>query len=164
MADTREPIHTGGCQCGVVRYALYAEPTGASICHCRMCQKAFGSYFAPLAGVPPEHFEVTRGEIAIVRSSDQVERGFCRQCGTPLTFHYVGRPRISVSLGSLDEPQKIPPVEQFGIEGRMPWFGTLAALPGEKSTEEDEPALAAKIAASNHQHPDHDTSVWPPHK
>ncbi len=27
MTDTRMPVHTGGCQCGAVRYALYAEPT-----------------------------------------------------------------------------------------------------------------------------------------
>ena len=43
---------TGGCQCGAVRYALKSEPTDSSICHCRMCQKAFGNYFAPLTGVP----------------------------------------------------------------------------------------------------------------
>ena len=42
---------TGGCQCGAVRYALHEEPTGAHICHCRMCKKAFGSFFVPLVGV-----------------------------------------------------------------------------------------------------------------
>jgi hypothetical protein len=159
MADVRI---TGGCQCGAIRYALLAEPMGASICHCRMCQKAFGSYFAPLAGVPTDKFELTRGTLATFMSSDQVERGFCRDCGTPLTFHYVGRPRISVSLGSLDEPEKIRPVEQFGIESRVSWFGALAALPGEIATEDEDPALAAKISATNHQHPDHDTTSWPP--
>jgi hypothetical protein len=154
---------TGGCQCGAVRYALHAEPTGASICHCRMCQKAFGSYFAPLAGVKRADFEVTRGEIAYFRSSDEVERGFCRDCGTPLIFHYVGSERrISVSLGSLDDPAPIRPMEQYGIESRMPWFSELPALPGDKTTEEDDPSMAAAIAASSHQHPDHDTSVWPP--
>jgi hypothetical protein len=153
---------TGGCQCGAVRYALHAEPTGASICHCRMCQKAFGSFFAPLTGVPPDKFELTRGEMSIFRSSDQTERGFCQKCGTPLTFHYVGKPRISVSIGSLDEPEKFQPVEQFGIESRLSWFGALAALPGDKTTEEDEPELADRISRSNHQHPDHDTAAWPP--
>jgi hypothetical protein len=153
---------TGGCQCGAVRYALHEEPTGAHICHCRMCQKAFGSFFAPLAGVPVTAFEITRGELSIFKSSDQTERGFCKNCGTPLTFHYVDSPRIAIALGSLDEPEKVEPKIEYGIEGKLPWFGRLAALPGDKTTEEDNPELAAKIAASNHQHPDHDTAVWPP--
>lgn len=41
------PPLTGGCQCGAVRFAC--DHLGrASICHCRMCQKAFGGYFGPL--------------------------------------------------------------------------------------------------------------------
>ena len=46
MTNATNPVMTGGCQCGAVRYALMSEPTHASICHCRMCQKAFGNYFA----------------------------------------------------------------------------------------------------------------------
>jgi hypothetical protein len=152
---------SGGCQCGAVRYALHEEPGDPHICHCRMCQKAFGSFFAPLTGVPREKFELTRGELATFMSSDQAERGFCRDCGTPLTFRYLHSPRIAVSIGSLDEPEKIPPANQYGIEGRLSWFAGLAKLPGEKSTEDDNPDLAGRIAASNHQHPDHDTAEWP---
>lgn len=152
---------TGGCQCGAVRYALHAAPTDPSICHCRMCQKAFGSFFAPLASVPIDEFELTRGVLATFRSSEPTERGFCRDCGTPLTFRYVDRPRISVAMGSLDEPEKIRPERQYGPEGRMSWFATLVALPGEATTEEEEPQLARAIAATNHQHPDHDRAVWP---
>jgi hypothetical protein len=126
-----------------------------------MCQKAFGSFFAPLTGVPPDKFEITRGSLSIFRSSEQAERGFCKNCGTPLTFHYVGRPRISVSIGSLDEPEGFQPRKQYGIEGKLSWFGTLPDLPGDITTEDDEPGLAGKIAASNHQHPDHDTARWP---
>ena len=48
---------TGGCQCGAVRYALLEQPDNPHICHCRMCQKAFGSFFAPLTGVPLDKFE-----------------------------------------------------------------------------------------------------------
>jgi hypothetical protein len=153
---------TGGCQCGATRYALHEQPTDPHICHCRMCQKAFGSFFAPLTGVSLDKFELTRGELATFRSSDQTERGFCARCGTPLTFHYVGRPRIAVSIGSLDEPEKVQPRHQYGIESRMPWFAELAGQPGDKTTEEDAPDLAASITRSNHQHPDHDTSEWPP--
>ncbi len=153
---------TGGCQCGAVRYALHEQPDDPHICHCRMCQKAFGSFFAPLTGVSLDKFEVTRGALAIFMSSDQTERGFCRDCGTPLSFHYVGRRRIAVSIGSLDEPTMVRPGRQYGIEARMPWFGELPDLPGETTTEQDAPALATAIATSNHQHPDHDTEAWPP--
>jgi hypothetical protein len=153
---------TGGCQCGAIRYALHEQPGDPDICHCRMCQKAFGSFFAPLASVPRDKFELTRSALATFMSSDQAERGFCRNCGTPLTFRYVHSERIAVSIGSLDEPEKVAPKNQVGIEGRLSWFATLPTLPDDKTTEEDEPALAAKIAASNHQHPDHDTAEWPP--
>ncbi len=35
---------SGGCQCGAVRFR--ASHLGRpSICHCRMCQKHFGSFF-----------------------------------------------------------------------------------------------------------------------
>ena len=45
---------SGGCQCGAVRYHFTGALGRASICHCRMCQKAFGSFGAPLVSVPHE--------------------------------------------------------------------------------------------------------------
>lgn len=152
---------TGGCQCGAVRYALRAVPEGPHICHCRMCQKAFGSYFAPLAAVPLAAFEVTRGTVATFRSSDPTERGFCRDCGTPLTFNHLHNQHIAIALGSLDEPALAPPDRQYGLEARMPWFAGLPALPGDTTTEEESPEFAAVIARTNHQHPDRDTDAWP---
>jgi hypothetical protein len=125
-----------------------------------MCQKAFGSFFAPLAGLPTSAFEITRGKLSIFKSSDPTERGFCENCGTPLTIHDVDSTRITIALGSLDEPEKVEPKKEYGIESKLSWFGELTGLPGDKTTEEDNPDLAAKIAASNHQHPDHDTATW----
>ena len=154
---------TGGCQCGAIRYALLQQPDFPHICHCRMCQKAFGSFFAPLTGVPLEKFELTRGELAVFKSSDLVERGFCRDCGTPLSFRFVDGGRIAVSIGSLDEPEKAEPKHQVGNEARLSWFDKLPHLEGRETTSEgDDPPRTSAIAASNHQHPDHDTSEWPP--
>jgi hypothetical protein len=152
MADPRKPQHTGGCQCGAVRYTLYATPAEPSVCHCRMCQKAFGGFFAPLAGVPLGDFAWVKGAPGIFKSSDAVERGFCRDCGTPLFFRYIDKGRISVSIGSLDEPTRLPPITQYGIESRMPFLATLTTLPGTRTEDDVPPDQRARLASR--QHPD----------
>ena len=156
----RKPIATGGCQCGAVRYGLLSKPTEPSICHCRMCQKAFGNYFAPLAGVPRADLVWTRGQPGSFRSSEAVERGFCRDCGTPLYYTVLTRDRISVSLGSLDNPDLVEPEEQFGVEGRRALFARLHLLPEETTENGTPPELFARMRSK--QHPDHDTETWPP--
>lgn len=171
-ATPSPPRLTGGCQCGAVRYAVTAEPEKPSICHCRMCQKAFGAYFAPLASVKKAALEWTRGQPTRFRSSSLVSRGFCARCGTPLTYEIDGLPHadgspgltphdeVAFSLGSLDDPAAVPPVIQYGIEARMPWLSSLDRLPG--SVTEDDMPPGAMEALVPHQHPDHDTAEWPP--
>ncbi|WP_406871324.1 GFA family protein [Aminobacter sp. P9b] len=149
---------TGGCQCGAVRYRIAQALENAHICHCRMCQKASGNYFLPLARTAKAKFAVTRGEVGWFQSSDIVRRGFCRDCGTPLLFDVVDRDTINVMLGSLDEPASVKPEFQCGPAAKMPWFGDLDTV----EPSADETSWYAAIAPSNHQHPDHDTEQWPP--
>ena len=136
---------TGGCQCGAVRYELNGPPRRASICHCRMCQRATGSYFAPLANVELENFTITRGELAIYASSPVAERGFCAKCGSPLTFSYTELEDISVTIGSLDEPDSAEPSKQYGTESTSAHWHKLTALPGQTVDELMPPEWAEKI-------------------
>ena len=159
MADDRQTRHSGGCQCGAIRYALYAEPYGTHICHCRMCQKAFGAFYAPLTLIDYKDFAWTRGEPSIFKSSPDVDRGFCSACGTPLTFAHKGSDYLNVSVGSLDRPGEVRPEIQIGIESRIPWVEELHGLK-EQGTDQ---ALSAERLERvvSFQHPDHDTDVWP---
>jgi hypothetical protein len=152
-----QTVLTGGCQCGAVRYALAAMPEGTSICHCRMCQKAVGGAFAVYAPVRLADFAWTRGAPPAFRSSTAAERHFCPDCGTPLSFRYLHKDWIDVSIGSLDQPERVPPVRQFGIEGRLPWLtgDLLDRLAGQATTDPGTPAQ--ERALTNFQHPDHDT-------
>ena len=50
----------GGCLCGAVRYTAEADPTSATVCHCRDCQKFTGSAFAALVRVPKEAVTIER--------------------------------------------------------------------------------------------------------
>lgn len=152
---------TGGCQCGAVRYHASAMVDNAHICHCRMCQKAVGNLFAALVAAPRDALTWTRGTPAVFKSSDQVARGFCADCGTPLFYDYLDGSRINLTMGSLDNPGQFPPQEQFGIEARVAWFGELSTRHDAGTTEETMAGPAPAIKASNHQHPDHDTESWP---
>jgi len=153
MTETRQPLYTGGCQCVAVRYALYAEPSNPHVCHCRMCQRAFGNYFAPFASVPPSDFAWVTGLPGVFKSSEAAERGFCRDCGTPLSFRYLGRDRISISLGSLDHPWRVPPAKQYGIESRLPFVATLTHLPATRTEDEVAPQDLARLKSRQYSNP-----------
>ncbi|HRD74535.1 MAG TPA: GFA family protein [Hyphomicrobiaceae bacterium] len=154
MAARPASVMTGGCQCGAVRYALYTAPTHASICHCRMCQKASGNYFQPFTGVPRAEFTWTKGTPGTFRSSELVERDFCRDCGTPLTYRALDRDRVSVTIGSLDEPGRIALEMQYGVESAVLDLGAAAQLTT-ITTEASMPAERLAQVATR-QHPDHD--------
>ncbi|SMD07367.1 GFA family protein [Rhizobium sp. RU36D] len=152
------PIHTGGCQCGAVRYRVTGALTDSSICHCRMCQKAFGAYYAPLVSTRGAELVWTRGAPKTFRSSNFVLRGFCGECGTPLT--YEAPDGIAISAGSFDDPAALPPVVQFGVEGKIGFVDHLHVLP-ERRTEEDAESAPFVLEITSYQHPDHDTDRWP---
>ena len=154
---------TGGCQCGAVRYLVTSAPVGVHVCHCRMCQKAVGGPFAVICPVMKADFTITRGEMSHFWSSDIARRGFCAKCGTPMTFEYPHVADLGLLVGTFDHPEQVPPIIQYGNESRLPWYRDLGTLPGDRPTYADDPEMLARISNSNHQHPDHDTAVWPPH-
>jgi hypothetical protein len=130
--ETRKPVATGGCQCGAVRYAFYVPLENAHVCHCRMCQRASGGVFAALAGGKPENFAWTRGTPAYFASSNLAKRAFCDKCGTPLSFKYDSpTARMYTTIGSLDHPEKVELVKQYGVESRLPWVKFCEAVPEE---------------------------------
>jgi hypothetical protein len=155
---------TGGCQCGAVRYSLDVVPSHTQVCHCRMCQKAVGGPFAALAPVRLADFAWTRGTPALFESSSVAYRHYCRACGTPLTFGYRHKPWIDVTIGSLDEPERVPPVRQYGIESRLSWYepAAIERLP----TQATEVTIEGRpLPVESYQHPDHETHTdWQPRR
>jgi hypothetical protein len=146
---------SGGCQCGAVRFRV-TELGRASLCHCRMCQKASGSIGGLF--VTGKTVTWTRGTLAHFQSSAEVKRGFCRTCGTPLTFEYLSN--IDLSIAAFDRAGDIAPLIQMERGSRLRWLDTLIDLP--LHPEAERPALNARLSAVvSFQHPDHDTGTWP---
>lgn len=146
-------LNTGGCQCGAVRFRCEGEMGRASICHCRMCQKAFGSFFAPLVSVHKAKLAWTRGEPSHFQSSRTIRRGFCKDCGTPLTYEHPGG--VELAIGAFDHPEKFEPQVQVNFECRLPWIETLF----------EKRAITPPIETNDmvsFQHPDCDVPDWTP--
>jgi hypothetical protein len=151
---------SGGCQCGAVRFKVTGELGRASICHCRMCQKAFGSFYGPFVSVKIAELEWTRGARKRFASSNKVDRGFCGDCGTPLTFEWSPKV-IDLAIGAFDDPTPIRPVVQMALESALPWVAEIPALPVD-TPEKQAQTQAFQADVVSHQHPDHDTETWPP--
>lgn len=149
-------MHAGGCQCGAVRYRG-SQFGRSSICHCRMCQKAFGSPFGLLVTV--RDLEWTRGEPKRYRSSDKVQRGFCAECGTPLTYEPDGHP-VEIAVCTFDDASIAAPSIQLNPESKQPFYDGICSLPMRAEGAEPEQE-AFKASLVNYQHPDHDTASWP---
>jgi hypothetical protein len=148
---------SGGCQCGAVRFS--AEQLGrASICHCRMCQKAFGAFYGPL--ISASGLAWTRGAPKYFQSSNRVRRGFCADCGTPLTFEPDDGPP-EVAIGAFGDPSDLRPAIQHEVASRLPWLDQLEGLP-ERESAEAEKVAPYYASIRSFQHPDHDTEAWPP--
>ncbi len=121
----------GGCQCGRVRYRAEGPRDRASVCYCRMCQKASGGPFMAFVRFPVQSVTWTQAEPEVFNSSNRVERGFCGRCGTPLTYRHLGGDFISVTLGSLDQPETIQPEMSFVATRKPGWLHDLDDLPNE---------------------------------
>jgi hypothetical protein len=147
-------VRAGGCQCGAVRFRVEGDLGRASICHCRMCQKAFGGFFGPYVSMKPGQVTWTRGERKLFASSNLVSRGFCGDCGAQLTFEGSGF--FDIAIGAFDDPTDIAPKVQIGLDSKLPYVDGLAALPP-ATPEEQAKTKAYQAKVVSHQHPDHDT-------
>lgn len=144
----------GGCQCGAVRFATKLLGR-ASICHCRMCQKAFGGFFGPLVSSHDGHW--TRGEPKWFDSSSHARRAFCGDCGTPLA--YETKYGLELAIGAFDDPASVAPVIQVNLNDKQPFFDGLTKLP--KKDDSSDEWLDFMAGIHSNQHPDHDTETWP---
>lgn len=118
----------GGCQCGKVRYRAEGPRDRASVCYCRMCQKASGGPFMAFVRFPAGQVQWSRPP-AFFASSNRVERGFCSNCGTPLFYRQINTSNISLTINSLDDPESVCPELSFSADAQVSWCRSLPVLP-----------------------------------
>ncbi|MGF1479073.1 MAG: GFA family protein [Cyanophyceae cyanobacterium] len=121
--------YTGGCLCGKIHYRINGEPLRTMLCHCRTCRRQAGGPASAFAIFLRQGVEVIRGEPRSFQSSPHGTRHFCGNCGSLLFFQEQDSLEIDIFLGSLDEPEKLPPLAyQTWITRRLSWFPKMPEL------------------------------------
>lgn len=120
------PFRTGGCACGNIRYECTEEPIVQLICHCRDCQRASGSAFAPAMFFASDKFRFLKStpkfHEVVGGSGRKIQRGFCAECGSFICAHWPANPLIMiVSPISLDDRSGFEPTTEIWIERAAPW-------------------------------------------
>jgi len=108
----------GGCTCGAVTYEVSADPLIMLNCHCRDCQRATGSGFAPVVVYPRNSVRIN-GDLRYYRQVGEdgkaVERGICPNCGNPIANKLERMPDVlGVIASSLADPSlHQPSIDMF---------------------------------------------------
>jgi hypothetical protein len=107
---------SGGCACGAIHYECSADPVIMFNCHCRDCQQASGGAYAAIVVVPKTAVGI-RGEPryhkVVGRAGKAVERGFCPNCGSPVTMK-LELYAVTLTKGrAIERPLDRCPITQF---------------------------------------------------
>ena len=124
---------TGGCLCGAVRYRILGAMRGVVNCHCSKCRRIHGNFGAYTSvALDQLQFDEKRGLKWFHSTTDEtpnVYRGFCFECGSSLFWHPRDRERISVSAGSLDDPEQLKTIGHVWISQKSGYYDILDELP-----------------------------------
>jgi hypothetical protein len=137
-APARYPIE-GGCDCRLVRFRLESAPLFVHCCHCRWCQRESGAAFALNAMIEADRVSLPGAEPEVVDTPSASGKGQkiarCPKCRIALWSNYSGAgPAIRfVRVGTLDDPDRLPPDIHIYTGSKQPWVvlppGT-PAVPG----------------------------------
>jgi len=125
--DERSAGHEGGCTCGAVRFRMTSRPLVVNCCHCRWCQRETGTAFALNAVIEADRVELLAGDVEVVDTpsasgiGQRISR--CPRCRIALWSNYGGsgdKVRF-VRVGTLDDPDRLPPDIHIYTASKQPW-------------------------------------------
>ena len=134
FVDSAFPLD-GGCDCRQVRYRMTTPPLFVHCCHCRWCQRETGASFALNAMIESDRVTLTGGEPEIVDTPSASGLGQkiarCPRCRLAVWSHYAGAgPLLKfVRVGTLDEPDHLPPDIHIFTASKQPWVVLAPNIP-----------------------------------
>jgi hypothetical protein len=131
--------YDGGCACGKLRYRMRSEPLFVHCCHCRWCQRETGAAFALNAMIEADRVQLLQGEVEIHDIPSNSGKGQklsrCPECRIAVWSNYGGAGEAIhfIRVGTLDEPDRLPPDIHIYTSSKQPW---VVLPPGVPAMEE----------------------------
>ena len=125
----------GGCACKAVRYRVETRPLFVHCCHCRWCQRETGASFALNAMIEADRITTLGIEPELVDTPSESCRGQmiarCPHCLVAVWSNYAGAgPLVKfVRVGTLDNPDLLPPQIHIFARSKQPWVVLSADVP-----------------------------------
>jgi hypothetical protein len=125
----------GACTCGAVRYRMTSPPLFVHCCHCRWCQRETGAAFALNAMIEADRVVLEKGQPETVHTPSNSGKGQkivrCPTCRVALWSHYAGAGDAVcfVRVGTLVEPDRLPPDIHIFTASKQPWVMLSPATP-----------------------------------
>ena len=129
----------GGCDCRAVRYRMTSKPLIVHCCHCRWCQRESGASFALNAMIESDRLENLGAEPELVDTPSESGKGQliarCPRCWVAVWSNYAGAgPLLKfVRVGTLDNPDALPPDIHIFTASKQPW---VVIPPGQPAVPE----------------------------
>jgi hypothetical protein len=139
----------GGCDCKAIRYRMETAPMFVHCCHCRWCQRETGSAFVLNAMIEADRVTNLGIEPLVVDTPSHSGRGQriarCPTCQVAVWSTYPGSGPVVrfVRVGTLDNPDLLPPDIHIFTQSKQPWVvlaGDAPAVPEFYDREEHWPA------------------------
>ena len=125
----------GGCDCRSIRYRVLKAPLFVHCCHCRWCQRESGGSFALNAMIEADYVVHLDAEPTIVDTPSGSGAGQkiarCPRCWVALWSNYSGAGPVIrfVRVGTLDNPDHLPPDIHIFTSSKQPWIQLPAGQP-----------------------------------
>ena len=107
-------------------------------CHCRWCQRETGSAFVINAIIEADRVEVIKGNPKLINTPSSSGNGQkiwrCPECQVALWSNYYGAGDTIhfVRVGTLDDPDQLPPDIHIFTESKQPWVTLPPDIPAFK--------------------------------
>jgi hypothetical protein len=132
--DSTTPLE-GGCTCRAVRYRVTSKPMFVHCCHCRWCQRETGASFALNAMIEADRVQMLQGEVEVINTPTNSGKGQkiarCPTCKIAVWSNYAGAGDAVrfVRVGTLDEPDRLPPDIHIFTSSKQPWVVLAPGAP-----------------------------------